>query len=204
MNAIKKLILYPLCLLYVLTPGSKRLEDNGSHYYDALFLGVMNALILTAISYYFFDYSSRSYLHAVGSLGSWLGGWTFIGGIYYPILSEMLDKDKEKNKEAQRAKNLEASIKEHQRIAELNDAKEQYYDILKKDKYYAYDTILEADLLHRQGRDDEIKYDLLKDRDFMRQETRRFNITEITHQQNRIRRVTAERKAQAEREQANR
>lgn len=193
MNGFQKLILYPLCFLYAITPGSKHLEDNGSHYFEALFLGVMNALIIPAIFYYFFDYSSRSYLHAVGSIGSWVGAWTLLGGMYYPILSDILDKDEVINRD-------KASQRKLKNEQDWRSLKNEYYELLEEDRDAAYDLILDAFTLHTQGRAYEIKNVLFKNAGFIYEETNRFNIDDLTLQTNRIKRVTAERKAQAERE----
>lgn len=195
MSAFQKLILYPLCFLYVITPGSKRLGDNGSHYYDAIVLGVMQAFLIPAIVYYFSSAPQTTYFGLVASVGSWVGAWTFLGGMYYPILSDILDNDKrEKANSVRKELDLKAAhVREEQENA-MRKSKEDYYIILTEnapaDIYQrdpggvilteggrvCYGLIIDAYLLLLEGESGEAEALWMRDAEFVEKEAKRFGI----------------------------
>lgn len=195
MKALQKLILYPLCLLYAITPGSKRLESDGSHYYDALVLGIFQALIIPGIIYYFSSAPQTTYFGLVASVGPWVGGWTFLGGIYYPILSAILDEDKksvaQKEREAQ-AQKLENAREEYDK--RMSESKAEYYAVLTKnappDIYRkktgqlmlteggpkCYKQVLAARIFQLEHRTHDTETLWMKDEEFVQREAERFGI----------------------------
>lgn len=199
MKALQKLILYPLCLLYVITPGSKRLESNGSHYYDAIVLGIFQALIIPGIIYYFSSAPQTTYFGLVASVGPWVGGWTFLGGIYYPILDQIHENDKKS--ETQKAKEVQ-----DQKLSEVREdydnrmrqSKQHYYSVLTEnapsDIYQkgrnellltqngpaCYKAVIEARLLNLEHRSHETGSLWAHDPDFVQREAERFDIDSYT------------------------
>lgn len=183
MKALKKLILYPLCFYYaVLTPGSKRVGDGSDFYFDALFLAVMQAFIAAAL-FYFFKWPStflspvflygRDFLEVLAYVGPVVGTWTFLGGIYYPLLSEILEKERS----SRQAAHDDKEFSEVNRIGmEKTKYREAYFSLLKENPEACKSLIQEAWDLHMQRRGKENSNELFKDSSFVLQEVRRFNI----------------------------
>lgn len=183
MKSLKMLFLCVLCFYYaVLTPGSKRVDDGANYYYDALFLGLMQALVTSAIFYFLrwpSEYLSpiylygKDYLDILAYVGPVAGGWTFLGGIYYPILAEIIDKEQ---KDEYEKKSRSAYMERNRIAAEINAYKKAYFELYEKNPDACREMIRDAYHLHDQDKGHENPNVLFKNAEFVLSEVNRLNL----------------------------
>lgn len=181
MGIVKRLLLYIVCFYYcVLTPGTDGGKGNTENLlWEIVTVSIIQAFIAAGL-FAFFDWPTtmfpwivgEGFLGLLGTVGLVAGLWTLIGGLTYPSLEKILESDKEEARTADRKAGFLDHKQKMERIAKERRAFEQYS---RENPQEYYDLLVHAMNSIIDGKREKIKYELLKDIDFVSDEKARLS-----------------------------
>lgn len=170
---LKTLLLYVICFYYcVLTPGTRGGEGSAENLlWETVTVSIVQAFIAAGL-FAFFDWPTTfvpwvaqdGFLGLLGTVGVVAGLWTFIGGLCYPMLHELLEKNEKEISERKRKERIDNSRKV---TAQIEKEKKAFEELIRSNPQSALEILMEASSHHTKGNSKKIKYEFLKSNDYV-------------------------------------
>lgn len=176
---LKTLLLYVICFYYcVLTPGTNGGRGSAENLlWETVTVSIVQAFIAAGL-FAFFDWPTTfvpwvaqdGFLGLLGTVGVVAGLWTFIGGLCYPMLHEILEQNE---KDVSDLKRKERFSKMSDRLEQAEKEKRAFEILIKKNPEAAMGLLDEAISHRNQGNPEKIAYQFLKYDDYVMEQRKR-------------------------------